>query len=404
MDENKSILVNNFRGAGKLDRFPHSSPINMPLSEFVDIFLKAATHSRNTVRAYRTAAGLFYQFMSYQYKDHLIELRWYPLAQSTIENRRTVWEFRGKAAVLRLITPQLIDEFVNWMEDGQPDEDGIPSTDGSLSSSTINVRTRAIGTMLSIARREQLLTQEQIAQLNVRRFKRREKREKQHSGRRLTKNEAKMLRNAVITEGNTRIEMATEQSKSRAAYKTKRDLLLIDLMLFMGLRLEETCSIRYTDFSYDDGRWAVQVHGKGGTEVVLKLHNQVLESLNAWMNVCNEYFQGKSFVLGESNSPLLLNLRKGGHIVPDRAIDLSLPWKIVTYYAKKAGIFDPKQNKRLSNHDLRRTAGRLAYEATGDIFKVQQMLRHANPETTMLYIGVKADYAGAAIDSIDLDD
>ena len=38
-------------------------------------------------------------------------------------------------------------------------------------------------------------------------------------------------------------------------------------------------------------------------------------------------------------------------------------------------------------HDLRRTAARRLYEATGDLRKVQRFLAHANPQMTLWYLG-----------------
>jgi integrase len=74
--------------------------------------------------------------------------------------------------------------------------------------------------------------------------------------------------------------------------------------------------------------------------------------------------------------------------------------RIVTEYGAAAGLSPATGSKRLSAHDLRRTAARNAHDNGASLLKVQAMLGHADPKTTALYIGLDEDDDDTATDYI----
>ena len=61
----------------------------------------------------------------------------------------------------------------------------------------------------------------------------------------------------------------------------------------------------------------------------------------------------------------------------------------------------PSRGKgRLGAHDLRRTCARNAYDNGATLLQVQQMLGHADPKTTALYIGLNQYDTDTAVDYV----
>ena len=61
---------------------------------------------------------------------------------------------------------------------------------------------------------------------------------------------------------------------------------------------------------------------------------------------------------------------------------------------------DPIRGHVLAPHDLRRTCARNAYDNGATIYQVQTMLGHADPKTTIRYIGALEDDSNTAIDKV----
>ena len=84
--------------------------IRRPLAELVENALTAAAgESENTARAYLTGIGLFLQYLSDRLGD-VLPAEFLPLAEPGKVGRKTVWEFRGEAGVLRAVFAGLMDE------------------------------------------------------------------------------------------------------------------------------------------------------------------------------------------------------------------------------------------------------------------------------------------------------
>jgi integrase len=64
--------------------------------------------------------------------------------------------------------------------------------------------------------------------------------------------------------------------------KGTRDLAILDLMLYLGLRREEVMQLTLADLRQDGGRWWLFVAGKGQKTRRLKVHDDLYRSLWAW--------------------------------------------------------------------------------------------------------------------------
>jgi integrase len=173
---------------------------------------------------------------------------------------------------------------------------------------------------------------------------------------------------------------------ARNDYKKARDLAIIDLMLFAGLRREEVASLTGASFYQDGGRWWVRVRGKGEASRRVKVHDQLFKTLETWVQLAG-------LTLGNGHDPLFENVNRGGNPTGLR-LNASVIGRLVGEYGLLAGL------PGIAPHDLRRTCARNAYDNGATVYQVQTMLGHSSPETTIRYIGSLEDDTNTAVDRI----
>lgn len=215
----------------KLSAVSSEAALRRPLSEIVEAALEsAASRSRHTTRAYRTAIGLFLQFLD-RSKGKLLpeELSgWRPFAASyDLDSGGKMWKFSGPGAVLRLVDGGVLAGFKASRERAGD------------SVNTIAQRIPAVRTFLSVAYRDGVLTHEQAQSLGISIYRLRLKRDIRPVGRRLSNEEVAALQAAIPVD----------------TVKGRRDLAIIDTMLYLGLRREEITNLRLADFRLDRGSW-----------------------------------------------------------------------------------------------------------------------------------------------------
>jgi integrase len=334
-----------------------------PLGDLVQAALAAAAgDSPNTARVYMTAIGYFLQWLGGELQAP------YSLATTTQSGRKTVWEFRGPSKVLRLVNAGSMDNFAVWRK-----------LEGD-SPNSVSLRKRAVRSFLKVAFRDGILTQEQAANMGLRPYTKREKRDVKPTGRRLTKAEVRTLRETITL-------------RARNEPKAARDRALLDCMLFAALRRDEVANLTTGSLRADGGRWWLVLTGKGSKTRRVKLHDTLYKSLASWANT-------QGLELGEGETPLFCNLTKAGNNTGN-PLSGSVIGRLVAEYGSLAGLAPRHGENCLSPHDLRRTAARNAYDNGATLAQVQNLLGHASPQTTMLYIGSLEDDDRTAVDCVD---
>ena len=160
----------------------------------------------------------------------------------------------------------------------------------------------------------------------------------------LTKSEVKALLNS------------TKNAKSR---------LILTLLYSSGLRLSEVTKMRQNDLELSEKiGWVRQ--GKGGKDRLIILSQAFIDDSRRYMK--------------HHNSKYLFENHKGS-MLSGRNIQ-----KIVERTAKKAGI-----RKRVTPHTLRHSFATHLLEAGVDIRKIQELLGHANLQTTQIYTKVSTE-------------
>ena len=330
--------------------------MRMPLQSIVDATIHAAAaRSEQTERAYRMAIGAFVAWLDAT-RGEIAPADWRPFAEKTNDGKRAVWTFRAPAAVLLLVNQAALDAWRDAIAD-----DAAPNT--------VTARVFAVRTFLRVALRDSVLTQEQATNMGLRPYVTRQARDEQPVGRRLSREEVRALRATVEPTTN----------------KGKRDLAILDVMLFAALRRDEVCRLSPTNLVLDNGRRWIVIRGKGQKTRRVKVHDALHATLIAWMDAAQ--------IAWNDSRPLFVSVAKGDKIGTQQ-IDSNAVARLVAEYAERAQIGD------VNPHDLRRTAARNAYDNGAGLVQVQMMLGHADPKTTARYIGADFDDSNTATDHI----
>lgn len=154
----------------------------------------------------------------------------------------------------------------------------------------------------------------------------------------------------------------------RETLKGKRDYALLALMLTTGIRTIEAQRANVEDLRTLGGQAVLYLQGKGHQErsSYVKLADPVEAAIRDYLKA-----RGPAEALFTSESR-----NSYGERTTTRSIS-----RIVKDYLKAAGM----DSDRLTAHSLRHTAATLNLLAGGSIEETQQLLRHSNINTTLIY-------------------
>ena len=145
-----------------------------------------------------------------------------------------------------------------------------------------------------------------------------------------------------------------------------RNRVMLQMMYRAGLRVGECCGFYLRDLDWKAAELRIRSEvGKGGREAVLPLGPATIDWLERWKAVRRQYAKG---------APWMFVTLRGGQVSPHYV------WEMVGRYARKAGV-----EKHVTPHMLRHSYGTELLREGADIREVQELLRHADVRTTMLY-------------------
>jgi len=165
-----------------------------------------------------------------------------------------------------------------------------------------------------------------------------------------------------IPEGPEGVTRMCEQAKNN------EQEALVALIGFVGCRVGEALSV--TTSSIDTENMMLTIRGKGDKTRVVPI------SENAWRHIA------PAFVVAH---------RKEDHRLVSYRDRFAR--QVITNLAARANL-----KRRVSSHDLRATFATAAFDKTGNIRVVQELLGHANSATTEIYTGVADAQLREAVD------
>jgi len=155
------------------------------------------------------------------------------------------------------------------------------------------------------------------------------------------------------------------------AVKNKKHRLLIEFLYSSGLRISEAVKIKIDDIDLDEKIGKV-VSGKGKKDRLIILSNNLIEHIRSYLKQRKK----KGY-----ESEYLFNVKD-----PEKHLSIRQAQKITKKAAKKAGI-----NKRVFCHALRSSFATHLLESGVDIRVIQELLGHANLQTTQRYTKVSTE-------------
>ncbi len=155
-----------------------------------------------------------------------------------------------------------------------------------------------------------------------------------------------------------------------------RDLCILLMLYYCGLRREELQNIKVTDFSEDLSELYVE-KGKGDKSRLLPVHSFLQRILAL-------YLQEKT---GNAEPSVYLFPGKGG-----KPLSISRIYRIVRECGDRAGI-----KKRVSPHTYRHSFATHLHQKGVDINRLAQLLGHSNIEKTAIYTHTEDNELTAAV-------
>ncbi len=152
----------------------------------------------------------------------------------------------------------------------------------------------------------------------------------------------------------------------------QRDVAMLEVLYATGCRASEVCSLGLADLSLQEGY--LKCTGKGGKQRMVPIGAKAVAAIEYYISELRFEQAAKA-----SKEPKELFLSRSG-----RALDRIQLWRLVKYYARRAGI-----DSEISPHSLRHSFATHLLAGGADLRQVQEMLGHANIQTTQIYTHVE---------------
>jgi integrase/recombinase XerD len=150
----------------------------------------------------------------------------------------------------------------------------------------------------------------------------------------------------------------------------QRDRAILETMYATGGRASEVVGLKLNDVYLDGG--FCKCFGKGGKQRIVPLGRVAVNALREFIDG-----QRRKLVPPGSDAPWVFVSRAG------KALTREMLWVLVKKYVKRAGL-----NARASPHTLRHSFATHLLAGGADLRTVQEMLGHANIQTTQRYTHV----------------
>lgn len=194
---------------------------------------------------------------------------------------------------------------------------------------------------------------------------------------------------AIPTSGRRRW-LTADQLEAVMTLAVGTERIVVALEGFQGLRRIEVMRARLCDLSLTSNPPTMGIRGKGHGDTVSRvvpLASRVLMELGSYLPT------RAMWAVEGSDSPYLL-VHKG----TDGKLH---PYKEATPIDRMVRRAGDRIGIKLSNHDLRRTFGRVLRNLGADLMEVRDLYGHASVEMTEHYIGAQTDRMATAIRLLD---
>lgn len=170
----------------------------------------------------------------------------------------------------------------------------------------------------------------------------------------------------ILAAAHLRASIVTDRTPTKV-YSSIRDVLIVEMLFSLGLRIDELTSLDVDDVDVHGG--SVVVHGKGRKERLLYLSSsEVRELISRYLPLRN--------AIALTRDALFLN-RLGTRL------GNSSVGRIFTTLCSEAGV-----ERHYTPHCMRHTMATMLIENGADVRSVQEILGHSSISTTEIYLHV----------------
>ncbi|BDG60037.1 tyrosine-type recombinase/integrase [Caldinitratiruptor microaerophilus] len=170
----------------------------------------------------------------------------------------------------------------------------------------------------------------------------------------------------------------------RQSWMKARDAALFTLLLTMGLRVSELCSLRLRHAEEMLRLGFCTIRGKGDKERVVPVPPTAAQRLQTYLRQRPAVFPAGHPLEGQRVSDALF-LSKDLTPIGPRGVQF-----LIKTYAKRAG-FSADLVRSLTPHKLRHTFATLLLEGGANLRAIQDLLGHAHISTTQIYTHVRRE-------------
>lgn len=150
-----------------------------------------------------------------------------------------------------------------------------------------------------------------------------------------------------------------------SSYKELRDKAMLEILYATGIRVTELISLKCSDINFELGY--IVCHDKN-RERIIPFGNKAKEVLTKYIN------SARPFMIDSEENEILFTNCSG------KAMSRQGFWKLIKYYARKAGI-----TAEITPHTLRHSFAAHLIENGADLKSVQKMLGHSDISATQIY-------------------
>lgn len=179
----------------------------------------------------------------------------------------------------------------------------------------------------------------------------------------------------------TALEQEPQDTPS-AIFKKNRLRFLIELLFFLGLRIDELHHASWHDCRKIDGLWWFFVRGKGGKLGKIPINSHLMQSM-----VFYRHYLGLPPVPNGEAIPLIAGLNRSEEALTVRQMTYLIK-DIATKAANQfaIGSISNQKLKRFSPHWLRHLSASYQDQAGISFTNIKSNLRHQNEQTTRIYV------------------
>ncbi len=170
---------------------------------------------------------------------------------------------------------------------------------------------------------------------------------------------------------------------SSSRYKL-RDLAMIKIFLYAGLRVSELVNLDLENIDFDDE--SLKFYGKGNKERFVPLHEDVITTIIEYLDNREEMKKKDD----DAEKALFLSAR--GNRISVRTVQHT-----VKKYAREAGL---RNSEKITPHKLRHTFATTLYKETKDLNVLKDLLGHQDISATQIYTHTDPEQKKDAIDEM----